>query len=114
MQTQPPNLPEINSGQALKGEWDGMGWRSFLLAGHQFFSDRSLRRTLVLHRHCEASEAISCRALSYAAFMLCQEIASFLAMTIHDPNVQVSDTTGDDSSNAVGIKKTILHFYGDL
>ena len=81
----------------------------FFLPPSRGWGHRSLRRTLVLYRQCEASEAISCRALCYAAFMLCQEIASFLAMTMYDPKVQVSDTTGDDSSNAVGIKKIILH-----
>ena len=61
-----------------------------MLTGQKFFIASRLRRTLVLNniaRHCEAAEAISCRAF-YLVLMLCQEIASFLAMTRRITNAQ--------------------------
>jgi len=56
----------------------------------------SLRRTLLRSRHCEASEAICYSRLR--RFEFSHEIAllhssQLLAMTIHVPTVQVSDTT---------------------
>ena len=46
-----------------------------------------------------ASPPKQSHAVRYNPCVFCQEIASFLAMTLHIPTVQVSDTTGDAMKN---------------